>query len=96
MYVNNNTDRFNPYSQYAFMRKYGKEVIFVVVNFSDRDVACSVNIPKHAFDYMQLPEKVVSATDLLTGDSVRLSLVADSSVELNVPAYGGRIYKFIV
>lgn len=96
MYVNPRSSMFEPYSQYAFLRKAGKEVLFVVVNFSDKAVDCAVNIPRHAFDYMQLPEKNVNATDLLTGDTAKLSLVADSAVNLNVPAYGGRVYKFIV
>ena len=41
-------------------------------------------------------EKSVNATDLLTGDTVMLPLKADSAVELKIPAYGARIYKFLV
>ena len=96
MYVNRNSDMFDPYRQYAFIRKYSNEVLLVVVNFSDKAVDCGVNIPQHAFDYMQMTEKSVKATDLLTDEPAILTLKADSAVELNVPAYGGRIYKFIV
>lgn len=96
MYVNPKSDIFDSHRQYAFLRKADNEVLLVVVNFSDSDVSCGVNIPKHAFDYMQMAEKSVNATDLLTGDTVMLPLKADSAVELNIPAYGARIYKFLV
>lgn len=58
MYVNSKSDVFEPYRQYAFMRKYKNEVLFVVVNFSDKDAECGVKIPRHAIDYMQLPENL--------------------------------------
>lgn len=96
MYVNPKSDIFDSHRQYAFLRKADNEVLLVVVNFSDSDVSCGVNIPRHAFDYMQMAEKSVNATDLLTGDTVMLPLKADSAVELNIPAYGARIYKFLV
>lgn len=96
MYVNSKSDIFDSHRQYAFLRKADNEVLLVVVNFSDSDVTCGVNIPRHAFDYMQMAEKSVNATDLLTGDTVMLPLKADSAVELNIPAYGARIYKFLV
>lgn len=96
MYVNPKSDIFDSHRQYAFLRKADNEVLLVVVNFSDSDVTCGVNIPRHAFDYMQMAEKSVNATDLLTGDTVMLPLKADSAVELNIPAYGARIYKFLV
>lgn len=96
MYVNPKSDIFDSHRQYAFLRKADNEVLLVVVNFSDSDVICGVNIPRHAFDYMQMTEKSVNATDLLTGDTVMLPLKADSAVELKIPAYGARIYKFLV
>lgn len=96
MYVNPKSDIFDSHRQYAFLRKADNEVLLVVVNFSDSDISCGVNIPRHAFDYMQMAEKSVNATDLLTGDTVMLPLKADSAVELNIPAYGARIYKFLV
>lgn len=96
MYVNPKSDIFDSHRQYAFLRKADNEVLLVVVNFSDSDVTCGVNIPRHAFDYMQMAEKSVNATDLFTSDTVMLPLKADSAVELNIPAYGARIYKFLV
>lgn len=96
MYVNPKSDIFDSHRQYAFLRKADNEVLLVVVNFSDSDVTCGVNIPRHAFDYMQMAEKSVNATDLLTDNTVMLPLKADSAVELNIPAYGARIYKFLV
>ncbi|MCD8290772.1 MAG: alpha-amylase, partial [Prevotella sp.] len=53
MYVNGNSEKFNPHRQYAFLRKYQNEVILVVANFSDENAECHVNIPKHAFDCLE-------------------------------------------
>ncbi len=96
MYVNGNSDSFNPHRQYAFLRKYRNEVLLVVVNFSDVTADCGIFIPKHAFDYLQIPEKDVVANDLLTDDETTISLKADTNVNIALPANGGRVYKFMV
>ena len=67
-YVNMGGWRFNEHRQYAFLRKWGKEVLLCVVNFDPQVVNVSVNIPYHAFEYLQMPElEQCRATDLLTG-----------------------------
>ncbi len=94
MYVNGNSDSFNPHRQYAFLRKYHNEVILVVANFSDENVDCGVFIPKHTFDCLQIPEKDVFAIDLLTDETMPVSLKTDGKVFMTLPANGGRVYKF--
>ena len=79
--------------QFAFLRKAGTEVMLVVANFDDKAADVDVNIPSHAFDYLQLPERSFSATDLLTGEKTTGALSASAPVHLMVPALGGVVLK---
>lgn len=51
MYANENGWRFNEHKQYAFMRKYKNELLFIVVNFDNQPVNVAINVPSHAFDF---------------------------------------------
>ena len=82
--------------QYAFLRKADNELLLVVANFSDKMETVSLQIPRHAFDFMCIPDAEADATDLLTGSETRLPLHADQTFSLDVPAYGGRVYKMIL
>ena len=94
MYVNPQSWQFNPYSQFAFLRKCDDDVLLVIVNFSGQRVLLNVNIPGHAFDYLGMSEREVAATDLLTGESCIFSLKRDGTLPADIRPYGGRIYKF--
>ena len=94
MYVNPQSWQFNPYSQFAFLRKCDDDVLLIIVNFSGQRVLLNVNIPGHAFDYLGMSEREVAATDLLTGESCLFSLKRDGTLPADIRPYGGRIYKF--
>ena len=94
MYVNPQSWQFNPYSQFAVLRKCDDDVLLVIVNFSGQRVLLNVNIPGHAFDYLGMSEREVAATDLLTGESCLFSLKRDGPLPADIRPYGGRIYKF--
>ena len=95
MYANLNGWRFNEHRQYVFLRKHGQELLLIAANFDNVNVNVAVNIPAHAFDYLQIPQtEQVRATDLLTGEVTSLPLLAHRPVELNIAAYGGKILKF--
>jgi len=89
MYVNGQSQR-----QYAFLRHAADEVLLVVVNFDEIPVVMDVMIPTHAFDFLGLEEKDVSATDLLSDDKVNLSLKRDQAVTVSLPPLGANILKF--
>ena len=93
MYANPASDSFNPQKHFAFLRKKDNEMLFVVCNFGDKKDSISVNIPRHAFEWLSIPEKKFEATDLLTDDKKQLSLKADSGIKMTVPAYGARVWK---
>ena len=94
MYVNSLSERFNPRQQFAFLRKFEDEVLLVVANFSAQPVNVGVTIPAHAFQVLDMPEKEILAVDLLTGDTLSTALKKDAAFYAEVPAHGGRIYKF--
>ena len=88
MYVNGHLHR-----QYAFLRKAGNDLLLVVVNFEDHDVEVDVCLPAHAFEYLQLTESTVMATDLLTKEKQSMMLHPDGTVRMNISARGGRVWK---
>ncbi len=91
MYVNPHLQR-----QYAFLRKADNELLLVVVNFEDQEAVIDVNIPAHAFEYMDMKEKNVIANDLLTKEKLAVRLKKDGSVRMAVPANCGRVWKMKV
>ena len=97
MYANQDGNLFNQSKQYASLRKYANEVLLVVVNFAQEETECSVCLPHHAFEYLGIPEKTVTASDLLSkGDTTSFELKAGSVIKMSVTGYGGKIYKFTV
>ena len=89
MYVNGQYHR-----QYAFMRKAGSDVLLVIANFEDQSRRLGVTIPSHAFDFLELKEKNAQATELMTGEKLKLSLKRDVAVNIEVAPYGAAIIKF--
>jgi len=89
MYVNGHLHR-----QYAFLRKAGSEVLFVVTNFDEIERTVDVVLPAHAFDYLKLKEKTAQAVDLLTDAKQKLPLCRDGAVTLTLPSSGALILKF--
>ena len=85
---------FNKHEQFAFIRKYKKQTLLIVVNFDDRQVDVQVRVPQEAFDYLQLnasPE--AKAKDLLTGVEYSFPLNPHTPVCLTLPAWKGVILK---
>lgn len=95
MYVNQGSWTFNDYKHYCFLRKYENELLVIVANFDGMKAKMGVNLPMHAFDYLNLPKDLgkVTATDLLTGKEEKLSIVPDHLTNITVDAYNGKILK---
>lgn len=93
MYVNN-TARFNINDQYAFLRKNADDMLLVVCNFSGNAADVDVVVPDHAFEYLSITEKVYNAVDLLSGDKAKLEVKKEQGINMTVPAYSARVWKF--
>ena len=89
MYVNGQYNH-----EYAFIRKAGAEVLLVVANFADANQTVGITIPGHAFDFLNLKEKNVQATDLLSGGKQKLTLKRDASVAVYVEGCHAVVLKF--
>ena len=96
MYVNPQSEHFDPRCHFAFLRKKGGEAMLVVLNFSAEARELGVCIPSHAFDYMHLPEEEVAVTELWSGGKKKVELKKDGNFPVSIGAYGVRIYKFNV
>lgn len=97
MYANRGGWRFNEHRQYAFLRKWGKEVLLGVVNFDPQRVDIAVNIPEHAFECLQMPQmEQCRATDLLTDEPFILGFVPYRATEVSVEGYSARLLKIVL
>ena len=94
MYANVNGWRFNEHKQYTFLRKSGRELLLFVVNFDHISADLAINIPSHAFDFLQIPQMEQYRTvDLLTGKEENISLLPYKATEISVEGYSGKILK---
>ena len=95
MYVNPMSESFNPHKQYAFMRSDSHDAVLVVTNFSDQPLNTTVNIPQHAFDYMELKERDgITVKELLSGQSFKANIRPDSPIRITAPAQSGVVLKW--
>lgn len=94
MYANEANEGFDSNRSFAFLRSFGNTTLLVVANFGEAEAHVRVNIPAHAFDYMELTEGKKDMVDLLSGDQQTAILQQDSPVEMVVTGLSGRIYKF--
>lgn len=94
MYANLGRGNFDEHRHYAFLRTFKNEVIVVIANFSDQSKQIAINIPQHAFDYLQLdPQNKCEALDLLTNEIESISFNPNQAVETYLPSLGGKLLK---
>ena len=94
MYANQNGWRFNEHKQYAFLRKHENELILIVTNFDHMTADIAINLPEHAFGYLQMPQiEFCKATDLLSGKEETLSLLPHKATNVSVEGYSGKMLK---
>ena len=89
MYANTHLQR-----QYAFIRKKGREQLLVVANFEPYDVEVDVVLPAHAFDFLKLRERTASVQDLMTGETMKLTLKADAPVRIKIAGNWAAVIDF--
>jgi len=83
---------------YAFFRKYEKEYLLVVANFSDQPTRTWIKIPSNAYSYFNAPleRAIFRATDVLTGKKEKLLIAPDATTYIEIPANNGKVLKFKV
>ena len=93
MYVNPTSADFNADRQYVFLRSNEDDLMIVLANFSDENSDCKINIPQHAFDYLNLKQGIMEGTDLLNGEKIAITLSDTDPLNLSVEAWSGRVIK---
>jgi len=94
MYANDDNSNFDSSKLFAFIRKANHEFILVVSNFSDVSKNFYLNIPKYAFDYLNIPDgHSWNSTDLLTGERLIIDLSSDNPLYLSISANSGVLLK---
>ena len=97
MYANQGNWLMNEHRQFAFLRKHANEVLLILVNFDEMSMHVSVNVPRHAFEYLQMPESEnVQTVDLLTGEKETISFTSVKPVAVELPGWGGKILKMTI
>ena len=97
MYVNYHNPGFNPHKQYVFFRKLDNEVLLIVVNFDETDATLGINIPPHAFDFLNIPHeenKEYTCVDLLSGKEHKKKLTPNEQFFIGINENSGVILKF--
>lgn len=93
MYVNYENPTVNPHRQYIFLRSHAGEAVLVAVNFGDEPVEMKINIPGHAFDYLDIPEHTVTATELINGEQAQKTISRNIQFETRVAAHGAVAWR---
>lgn len=93
MYVNPTSADFNADRKYVFLRSDEDDLMIVLANFSDESSDCKVNIPQHAFNYLNLKKGIMEGTDLLNGEKITITLSDTDPLNLSVEAWSGRVIK---
>lgn len=93
MYVNYDNPRLDPHRHYVFLRADGNDLLVIAVNFSDDEANVEVNIPTHAFDYLDLPRGNALAKDLMTNAESVKTLSDTVPFATHIPAHGAVVWK---
>lgn len=97
MYVNFGKSDFNVHKHFAFFRKHENEILLIIANFDNQSSKISINIPSHAFDFLQIPQnEEYKVKDLLTGAEETVSLLPYRPTETVIQAMSGKILKFVL
>jgi len=95
MYANYENPDFDSSRMFAFVRKSGNEMILVVSNFSQDTRSFKLYIPRHAFEFLNIPDGGIrTATDLLTDRNLELNLTSAEPLFMDTQANNGMILKF--
>lgn len=93
MYVNYQNPTLNPHRQYAFLRSFKDETLVIAVNFSDSACDLAINIPRHAFDLLDIPQGEVLATELLTREQDVKTFGESTPFRTSIPPCNAVVWK---
>ena len=80
-YCNFCSDGFNKNKHFAFLRDFQEHTLLIVCNFSDKDAKMNLQIPEHAFEWMEI--------------EISENLNPSTGIQVSVPAMDARILTLI-
>lgn len=85
---------FNEHKQYTFIRKYENEVLLIIVNFDKSSVQAGINIPQHAFDFLNIPQaEECKSIDLLSDSKETICFTTNKLTQIKLEGCSGKILK---
>ena len=93
MYVNYHNPSVNPHSHYAFLRYSRAEIVFIAVNFSYDKSFMKINIPRHAFEYIDMPEGRLQGEELLSGKREIKDFSSSVPFDTEVAPFGAVVWR---
>jgi glycosidase len=61
MYANYENPPFDPTKQFVYLRAYKNELLLIAINFDDKEVEVTINIPLAALEYFKIDGKIFSS-----------------------------------
>lgn len=94
MYANYHNPGVDPHRDFAFIRATDSEILVILVNFGACGKKMSVNIPRHAFETLGIPEGTAMMTELLEGSGPEeKALRSDMTFDAELQAHGATVWK---
>ena len=91
MYVN--YDNLNPHRHYTYLRHHDEETLLIAVNFGDEEADININIPPHAFDYLQLHQGEYQGVELIANKKEKFLLTSNTTFHANIEPFSAVIWK---
>ena len=91
MYVNYHN--VNPHRHYTYLRHHKDETLLIAVNFGDEIADININIPFHAFDYLNLEQGIYNGVELLSRKKEKFSLSVNTPFHTIIEPFSAVIWK---
>ena len=93
-YANLKGWRYNENKQYSFVRYSEGELIIGIVNFDEYEANVGVLLPKHLFEYFNLPAlEEVEVVELFSEKTERITFLPNHTVDTTVGSFTGKLLK---
>ncbi|MEG2403148.1 MAG: alpha-amylase family glycosyl hydrolase [Muribaculaceae bacterium] len=93
MYVNYENPTLSPHHQYTYLRKHDNEIIIVAVNFDNKECALKINIPRHAFDVLNIKQGEYNVIELLSGTKSSSFIKVGNTFDVEIEPHNAVICK---
>jgi len=93
MYVNYDNPSLNPHDHYVFLRNFENETLLIAVNFRSSSCDLKINIPRHAFNTLSIPEGKFEAVELLYSDKNIKAFSSEIPFETFIQPYNAVVWK---